>query len=329
MRAPTGRLPGTPARLPALPGPASLTEVAADDGDGDLVHEHRPEAHVLFGAALTESAQDLHLRVVLADAPVRQEPELGAHGGQGGGARRGAGPLDAPGRSLGLAGGRAAGVPGEREPRLRSRRCARRLCSPDPANLPGHSAPPPARASQSARGGGRGPAARPAAEAASAGGAREGRRGRGPAADGGGAAPGGRAPGSPRVAGGRLARQPEGIPAPPGTPVGVASPAGVGRREREGPRRRPAGRRGCPRYPAKDAQRAAGCVPNAVASGGVRGAPVGPSRVPGRASGTSQGGFWGLAKVTREGPQLDPGLGILCRNPGLELGWRVGGFEGD
>ncbi|XP_042804519.1 translation initiation factor IF-2-like [Panthera leo] len=79
-------------------------------------------------------------------------------------------------------------------------------------------APPPARASQSARGGGRGPAARPAAEAASAGGAREGRRGRGPAADGGGAAPGGRAPGSPRVAGGRLARQPEGIPAPPGTP---------------------------------------------------------------------------------------------------------------
>lgn len=90
MRAPTGRLPGTPTRLPALPGPASLTEVAADDGDGDLVHEHRPEAHVLLGAALPEGAQDLHLRVVLADAPVRQEPELGAHGGQGGGAWRAA-----------------------------------------------------------------------------------------------------------------------------------------------------------------------------------------------------------------------------------------------
>lgn len=84
----TSRLSGTPARLPGLPGPASLTEVAADDGDGDLVHEHRPEAHVLLGAALLEGAQDLHLRVVLTDAPVRQKPQLGAHGGQDSGAPR-------------------------------------------------------------------------------------------------------------------------------------------------------------------------------------------------------------------------------------------------
>lgn len=104
---PPGRLLGTPERLPALPGPASLTEVAADDGDGDLVHEHRPEAHVLLGAALPEGAQDLHLRVVLADAPVRQEPELGAHGGQAGGARRGGAPRR-PG-PLARAGGRAGG----------------------------------------------------------------------------------------------------------------------------------------------------------------------------------------------------------------------------
>lgn len=229
MRAPTGRLPGTPARLPALPGPASLTEVAADDGDGDLVHEHRPEAHVLLGAALPEGAQDLHLRVVLTDAPVRQEPELGAHGGQGGGARRGAGPLDAPGRSLGLAGGRPAGDPGERAPRLRSRRCARRLCSPDPANPPGHSAPPPAPASQSARGGGRGPRAA---------GCRGGLGGRRPGRGGG--AGGLRRPGEGRRAG-LGAREARGPPA-----GGGAATGGIPRPARDPGGRGAAGRGGAP-----------------------------------------------------------------------------------
>lgn len=102
--------PRTPARLPALPGPAALTEVAADDGDGDLVHEHRPEAHVLLGAALLEGAQDLHLRVVLADAPVRQEPELGAHGGQHGGAGAARTP-GLPGRPLARSGRQAIARP--------------------------------------------------------------------------------------------------------------------------------------------------------------------------------------------------------------------------
>lgn len=197
MCVPTRPTLGAPGAAPRPPGALLLTEVAADDSDGDLVHEHRPEAHVLLRAALPEGAQDLHLRVVLADAPVRQEPELGAHGGQSGGARRGAGPLRGPGRSLGLAGGRPAGVRGERAPRLRSRRCARRLCSPDPANLLGHSAPPTAPPANQRAAAGAGLAARPAAEAASAGGAQEGRRGRGLWRPGEGSRAGLGAPGSP------------------------------------------------------------------------------------------------------------------------------------
>lgn len=54
-------------------------------------------------------------------------------------------------------------------------------------------------------------------------------------------------------------------------------------------------------------------------------APVSPGRVRNRASGTSQGEFWSLAKVTRLGPQLDRGFGILGGNPGLELGVAVEG----
>lgn len=288
-RAPTSLFSGTPARSPALPGPFSLTEVAADYCDGDLVHEHRPEAHVLLGAALPEGAQDLHLRVVLTDAPVRQEPELGAHGGQDGGARRGPPGLPGP---LALAGGRAraaAPLPPVRQAPLQ----------PWPSESAGHWTPPPTPDSQSARGGGRGPAARPAAEAASAGGAGEGRRGRGPAAVGGGDPGRTWGPGNPGATGARLRGW--GKASLPWTPrwawrAGRGGAAGAG-----GAGAAAGGVEGCPGWPASGAQQAAGCVPKAVASIGA-GVNGGPLHSLGRASGTSQGGLRSLAKVTWLGP---------------------------
>lgn len=48
----------------------------------------------------------------------------------------------------------------------------------------------------------------------------------------------------------------------------------------------------------------------------------------GRASGTSQKGLRGLAKVTRLVPQLHPGFGILRPNLGLELEVEVEGKFG-
>lgn len=86
--------------------------MAADDSDGDLVQEHGPEAHVLLGAALAERAQDLHLRVVLADEPVGQQPDLRAHGDRSGGRP----PARPPGASR-------ASTTAPLAP------CARRLCS--------------------------------------------------------------------------------------------------------------------------------------------------------------------------------------------------------
>lgn len=229
MRAPTGRLPRTPARLPALPGPASLTEVAADDCDGDLVHEHRPEAHVLLRAALPEGAQDLHLRVVLADAPVRQEPELGAHGGQGGGARRGARAPSTPraARSGWRAGGRPAsgasarrgsapaGAPGA------SAALTQRIC---PATQRRRRPPPANQRAAAGPGRPRGQLQRRPRRAAPG----EGRRGPGPAAAGGGAAGG--ALGLGKSSGRRrgVVWPREGIPGPARDPPGGRGAAGLG-----------------------------------------------------------------------------------------------------
>lgn len=248
---------GDPERHPAPPGPPSSPEVAADDGDGDLVHEHRLKRTSCSEQRCRRARRDLHLRVnpwmcrsVRNQSWEHMAARAAAPGGRG---------PPRPGRSLGLAGGRPASWR-KRAPRLRSRRCARRLCSPDPANLPGHSAPPPAPASQSARGGGRGPATGPAAEAAAAGGARRG--GGAEALRAGGGARAGLVAGEPRARQ-AAARRSEGIPAPHWTPVGVALPACGATRSGEGS--------GLPSREAERVsrltglpQRAAGCFPKAV-----------------------------------------------------------------
>lgn len=139
------------------PPPGSPSRRGCRRRQTDLVHEHLPGSARPAGSA-AEGAQDSKSRGNLADAPVRQEPELGSEPWRPGRRRpEGSGPPRRLRAALKPAGGGVAGVLASAR-RGSAPAGARRLGSPGPSER-SPPAPPPAPASQSARGGGRGPRA--------------------------------------------------------------------------------------------------------------------------------------------------------------------------
>lgn len=56
-----------------------VTQLSVRDGYNDLIHQQIAELHVVLGASLLQRAQDLNLRILLANAPVGHKPHPRAH----------------------------------------------------------------------------------------------------------------------------------------------------------------------------------------------------------------------------------------------------------